>query len=653
MKKKKLNSILNPAFFLIIILVLFIAAVTEKGATAATNREDLFDDTELMFIGEDLYTVTIASRKAEPLKRAPAAVTVIQGRDLENYRTLAEVLRRIPGFFIDRNELKERIYLRGIPDSFLVMMDGVPFSSDASTIDYPRGMELSLDYIEKIEIIRGPGSALWGPDAFSGIINLKTKTGNALNGIKINGETGSNNTIGTNLQAGFEKKGWDGFVFGSMAKTEGFEHDSDDRHRKDDHYGEIYAKLSYKDFFELSGRYSRYQDYYTVNNFLLEASEYKSFSFVQATLNKSFENSFLSIQGWFQYFDSLDDYDLSRFQQTNRQYGGELKYDRTFFDNNFATIGASFRYNDGGKTRFKVHDRSFNYFPNYYTHLASFYFQDKWKISDNLETTFGIRVDEHSEYNRFYSPRLGINYIFWDYFNIKLLYGRAFRTPSLAVIIEEPGLDPEKIDSYECAVGYYYKNIFTAELNYFYNRFDNIIEHNAKGNVSNSGNENIKGIEIALSWKPVYTLSIYANYSHLFGDRQKGSHSTQEIQPDDDSGQIQESTISSFLNVAPDNVFNFGFSYDFCRHLRFNLDLNYVSKRKLAEYMGEFYGGRQRLSSYITADVNFFITDFPVKNLEMSLKLRNITDKRYYTRGLFGKVRGQGSSVYFTIGYKF
>jgi len=68
-------------------------------------------------------------------------------RRSEKYRTLAEALRGVPGFFVDRNELKERIYLRGIPDSFLVMMDGVPFSSDASTIDYPRGADLSLDYL--------------------------------------------------------------------------------------------------------------------------------------------------------------------------------------------------------------------------------------------------------------------------------------------------------------------------------------------------------------------------------------------------------------------------------------------------------------------------------------------------------------------------
>ncbi len=650
MKIIKFNSKYRVVFYGAFILFLFFP---QKGKASETITENIFEDTGLMFIGEPLYTVSIASRKAEPLQRAPAAVTVIQGKELSNYRTLSEVLRRVPGFFVDRNELKERIYLRGIPDSFLVMMDGVPFSSDASTIDYPRGMELSLDYIQKIEIIRGPGSALWGPDAFSGIVNLVTRNGEGLQGIKIKGETGSYDTLGTSTLAGFAKKGWDGFLFGSVSHTEGFERDLPGREkRKDDRYGEIYGKLSYKDLFELSGRFSRYRDYYTIRNFSLEGSEYKSFSFVQATLNKSFADSSLSMQGWYQYFDSLDDYDLSRYEQFNRQYGGEVKYDKTFFGNNFATLGASFRYNDGSKTKFKFNDKTFDYFQNYYTHLASVYFQDKWKILDNLETTFGIRVDDHSEYKRFYSPRVGINYIFWDYFNIKLLYGRAFRTPSLAVIIEKPGLNPEKIDSYEAAVGFYYKNIFNIEFNYFYNQLEDIIERDARGKISNKGNENIKGIEVSLTWLPLRSLALYANYSHLFGDRQRGLQST-IIQNTAETAQTTESTIESFFNVAPDNLFNFGVDYSFCTRFRLNLSLNYVSKRKLTRAVGNFYDASGSLSSYLTADVNLFITDFPLKNAEIALKIKNLFDKKYYTRGVFGRVTGEGSSMYLSLGYRF
>jgi len=653
MKTIKINSRYRVIFYTALTVFLFLI-VSPEAKTAEKVAEDLFEETELMFIGEPLYTVSIASRKAEPLRRAPAAVSVIQGRELKNYRTLAEVLRRVPGFFVDRNEVKERIYLRGIPDSFLVMMDGVPFSSDASTIDYPRGMELSLDYIQKVEIIRGPGSALWGPDAFSGIINLVTNNGEGFQGFTIKGEAGSYDTLGTSAQAGFAKKGWDGFLFGSVSHTEGFESDLPGKDkRKDDRYGEIYGKLSYKDLIEISGRYSRYRDYYTVTNFSLEGSEHKSFSFVQATLNKSFNKSSFSMQGWFQYFDSLDDYDISRYEQTNRQYGGEIKYDQTFFENNFATIGASFRYNDGSKTKFKYNDMGIDYFPNYRTHLVSLYFQDKWKLLDNLETTFGVRYDNHNKYKHFYSPRLGVNYMFLDYFNIKLLYGRAFRTPSLATIIEQSGLDPEKIDSYEAAIGFYYKNIFNFEVNYFYNKFEDIIERNVRGDISNKGNEHIKGIEISMLWKPHRSISLYTNYSHLLGDRQKGSRSTQIIQNPDDPNQPIESTIESFLNVAPDNVFNFGIDYSFCNHFRANLNLNYVSKRKLAQDISGLYSNRKRFSSYVIADVNFFISDFPFKNIEMALRINNITDKKYSTRGVFESVDGEGSSIYFTMSYRY
>ncbi len=639
----------------LLMYMLFMVVFFSSGVHA--GEPDIFDDAELMFIGEDLYTVSIASRKAEPLQRAPAAVTVIHADELKKYRTLAEVLRQVPGVFVDRNELKERIYLRGIPDSFLVMMDGVPFSSDASTVDYPRGMELSLDYIEKIEIIRGPGSALWGPDAFSGIVNLVTRKGEDLQGVEIKAETGSYDTLGTSFQAGFAKNGWDGFMFGSYAQTEGFEHDLPGslRHRRSDRYREVYARLSYRDIFEVSGRWSRYRDYYSDITNLLEGSEFKSFSFVQATLNKSFENASISLQGWYQYFDSLDDYDQTRYTQFNRQYGLEAKYDQTLFGNNFVTIGASYRYNDGATTRLSLHEQDFtrDVFPNYDTHLASVYFQDKWKVFEGLEATFGIRYDKHREYRRFFSPRLGITYSFLDYFSLKLLYGRAFRTPSLAVVIEESGLDPERIDSYEVALGFHYNNIFSMEVNYFYNEYDDIIERDPFGEISNSSDELIKGVEVSVSWKPFDSLSLYANYSHLFGDRQKGASATRLEPSREDPNQTIESTLESFFNVAPDNVFNCGIDYSFLRRFRVNLEMNYVDQRKLSG-TGQFAaGGRRHLGSYVLFDVGLFARDFPVRNLEMALKIKNITDKDYDTRGVFGLIDGEGSSMYFMMKYRF
>ncbi len=624
-------------------------------ADSKPDNSTIFKDTELMFLGEDLYTVSIASRKQEPIQRAPAAVVIINEEDLKKYRTLAEALRSVPGFFVDRNELKERIYLRGIPDSFLIMMDGVPFSSDASTIDYPRGADLSIDILEKIEIIRGPGSALWGADAFSGIINLVTKKGKNLKGIKVKVETGSYDTRGTTIQAGTEKAGWDMFVSGTFSKTEDFERDLPTREKRDDDYNrELYGKLSYKDKFEISGRLSSYRDYYTIRDHLRECSEQKSFSFVQAGYNDSFKKTDVSARLWYQYFDSLDNYDPSRYEQKNRQYGGDVKFDRVFFGNNFATVGSSFRYNDGTAIKLTNGDVKDDYFPSYTTDVFSFYFQNKWKISKNLETTFGIRYDNHSEYEDFTSPRLGVNYIFWEYFNLKFLYGRAFRTPSLVVVMEKPsGLDPEQIDSYEAALGFNYKNIFSAEINYFYNELDDIIERDAEGEIANKSNNHIKGVEVSFSFQPHRSFRLYANYSHLLGDRQSGSSATLSTPSEDDPNETIESTLESFLNVAPDNTVNFGIDLSFLKYCRANLEANYVDDRKLARGGAMLASNRTQLSSYLVFDANLFVENFPLDNLELALRIRNLTDKNYYTRGVFGVMDGKGSSVYFSLSYKF
>jgi len=612
------------------------------------------DETGLMFMGEELYTVTIASRKAEPLQRAPAAVTVIQGEELKKYKTLAEVLRRVPGVFIDRNELKERIYMRGVPDSFLVMMDGVPFSSDASTIDYPRGRELSLEYIEKIEIIRGPGSALWGPDAFSGIVNLVPVRGDKLQGVQIAGEAGSYHTRASSVQAGFTRSGWEGFVFGSGLQSEGFEHDlhPGDK-RKDDHFGEVYARISYKDMFELSGRYSEYRDYYTEPAFLLQGSEFKPFSFVQATFTRPIAQGTLSLQGWYQNFDSFEDYDTTRFEQDNNQWAGEAKYDRTVLRNHNVTLGASLRYNDGSRTTLRNLGTHYDYFPSYDTHLISFYFQDKWKLRDDFETTVGIRYDNHSEYRRRFSPRLGCNYFFLNGFNLKLLYGRAFRTPSLAVVIENPGLRPEQIDSYEAELGYHYKNILGVTLNYFYNNLKDIIERDATGAISNRKDENIKGVEAALTWHPHQSLALFASYSHLFGSRQKGMKIRQTVPKPDDPSQTIETTLESFYNVAPNNVCTLGIDYSFLRYFKASGEMHIVDTRKLARGDAQTAAARRRIGGYALFDIALSVKDLPLRNLELSLKIKNITDKHYATRGVFGFVDGEGSTVYWTLRYRF
>ena len=660
------NRLITPIVLLFISCLLFNPArlwSQEKEGDWTSGEEsieDIFKDTEVMFIGEDLYTVSIASRREEPLRRAPAAVTVITGEDLKRFRTLEEALASVPGFFVDRYEVKNKIYLRGLPDSFLVMMDGVPFSNDTSTSSYPQGLALSLDYLEKIEIIRGPGSALWGADAFSGVVNLVTKKGKDVQGTLVSSEVGTFNTQRYKLLSGYNKRDLDLLVSAAYSTSHDFEHNPprqngllpDPGERKRDYFSEFYGKLRYKENIEISGRVSNYKNFYSEPRFGYNGEEYTPFSFLQATYNKeigSFSNLLLS--AYTEHFESFEASQLLTTRTENRQYGWELKYDFNLFKNHYTTLGVAGRINDGKRTKTLIklfNAPIFTAIPSFYTHRQSVYLQDKYKVSDTLEITAGVRYDKHSEYKRTLSPRFGLSWSFFNDFNLKLLYGRAFRTPNLAVLLNDSNLRTEKIESYEAELGYRYRNVLSLKLNFFYNRLKDIVEEVSLGIVRNRGRDQIKGIDFSVLYQPVSYLSLYANASYLFENRD-GFEATYQINSPDFS-EVQEINIDNSL-VSPRSMFHWGIRYSFFNYFTANLDCSYYAKRKLP--LNPFYQRRGTISPYLMVDFNLFLNHLLDDRLEMSLKARNIFDSDYHTRGRYSVIDGAGRGVFFSLKYKF
>jgi len=660
------NKFTTPIVLLFIACLLFIPVTLwsqekEGDLTAGEESiEDIFKDTEVMFIGEDLYTVSIASGREEPLRRAPAAVTVIAGEDLKKFRTLEEALAIVPGFFVDRYEVKNKIYLRGLPDSFLVMMDGVPFSNDTSTSDYPQGLELSLDYIEKIEIIRGPGSALWGADAFSGVVNLVTKKGKDVQGTIISSEVGTFNTQRYKLLSGYNKHGVDLLLSAAYSTSHDFEHNPprqnrlfpDPGTRKRDHFAEFYGKLRYKENIEISGRISNYKNFYSEPRFSFNGEEYSPFSFLQATYNKeigSFSNLLLS--AYIERFESSEESEVVTVSTKNWQYGWEGKYDFNLFKNHFTTLGVAGRINDGNRTKMlvKLFDAPiFTAIPSFYTHRHSVYLQDKYKITDALEITAGVRYDKHSDYKGTTSPRFGLSWSFFNNFNLKLLYGRAFRTPNLALLLNDSNLSTEKIESYEAELGYQYSNVLSLKLNFFYNRLRNLVEEVSFGVVRNRGHDQIKGLEFSAFYKPASYLSLYANASYLLENR-KGFEATYQINSPDFT-EVEEININNSL-IAPRSLFHWGINYSFLNYFTTNLDFSYYAKRELPK--NPFYQRSGNISPYLMVDFNLFLKHLMNDRLEMSLKARNIFNTDYHTRGRYSVIDGAGRGVFFSLEYKF
>jgi iron complex outermembrane receptor protein len=148
--------------------------------------------------------VKVASGISQSTATAPAVTSVITAQDIEvsGARSLAEVLRMVPGLHIATTSNYRPVYLlRGIGSStnpeVLFLINGTPIKSPYSG---NRGMfELTpeLQHIARIEIIRGPGSAVYGADAFSGVINVITKTAQEIDGLEVGGRVGSYDTYET------------------------------------------------------------------------------------------------------------------------------------------------------------------------------------------------------------------------------------------------------------------------------------------------------------------------------------------------------------------------------------------------------------------------------------------------------------------------
>lgn len=127
-------------------------------------------------------TVVTASRVPLPAREVGSAVTVITAEDLENkqVRILSDVLREVPGVAVSRSGTvgtATQVRIRGAEGNHtLVIIDGIEMNDPSSSAEYDFGNMLATD-IDRIEVIRGPQSALYGSDAVGGVINIITKKG--------------------------------------------------------------------------------------------------------------------------------------------------------------------------------------------------------------------------------------------------------------------------------------------------------------------------------------------------------------------------------------------------------------------------------------------------------------------------------------------
>lgn len=172
----------------------------------AVNPFEEPDEGELFAFEEEL--VTVASRYAQTVRKAPSIVTLITADDIRErqYRTVSEVLRTLPGVYVWRSEEgRDLAAIRGVISSdnnkLLVLVDGVPWYEGVYTHGFIDDF-LPISNVARIEVIKGPGSAIYGTNAFAGVVNVVTFSAQELDGARIRVMGGSTTRGDATVSAG-------------------------------------------------------------------------------------------------------------------------------------------------------------------------------------------------------------------------------------------------------------------------------------------------------------------------------------------------------------------------------------------------------------------------------------------------------------------
>ena len=483
--------------------------------------------------------IQAASKKPLTARESPGIVTLITQEEIQNSgaRDLIDVLRLVPGidFGVDVEGVVG-IGTRGLwahEGKMLVLLDGQEMNELLfGTNQF--GNHFPIDQIKKIEVVRGPGSAIYGGFAEYGVINIITKSATDMQGISLTGTGGQmQNAMGRrnfNLSAGKVKKDFE-FSLGAFIGS---------ANRSDQDYKDIHGTsynmegnsnldptlinigMSYKGF-SVRGIMDLYQttvrDAYDSSKVIPYPMNFNSY-FLEAKYSGTLDKkkkftltpkfNFKSQSPW-QTLPGVDTTEAAYYKTVQRYTGNiTLSYNLTRKINFVA--GAEL-YKDIAQDNV---DSSF--FKNGKKQVA--YFNQAYFLQGLAKTRFvnfilGARYDIHSDYGSAFVPRVGITKKI-NRFNFKVLYSNSFRAPAIENINLSRTIKPEFTTVKEIEVGYQFtrKSILTAN---FFNistkdpivYYDSLHTDNYKNFLGASGS---KGIEVEYRTRDKWGYLI-ANYS--------------------------------------------------------------------------------------------------------------------------------------------
>jgi outer membrane receptor for ferrienterochelin and colicins len=447
----------------------------------------------------EVYSASKFSQKAT---EAPASITIITAADIQHYgyRTFAEILNSVTGFFVTDDRNYNYAGVRGFGRTgdyntrILILVNGLRLNENiygGTGISYD--FTLNVDLIERVEIVRGPSSSLYGTNAFFGIVNVITKRGRNFNGGYLSAEAGSRkNYAGTASYGGKFNSGVEVLLSGTYRNSKGEkrlyypEFDTPETNNGIAENLDAGSNNSY--FAHISYRDLTAQFVYNTRDKGVPTASYGAVFNYRGTfttdtvgaLDIKFERGFRA--NWnllARTYFGLEDYNAVLGYSSKdgaaivknidiahgRWWGGEFQLLRSFAGRHHIVAGTEWQYSPRASQH--AHDEP----PYYHLYLDT---DDNWStiggfiqgdfaLRDNLLLSGGFRHDHYSTFGGNTSPRFALVYSPQAKTTAKILYGHAYRAPNNYElrytdnysIKNNPELQPEEIRTLEFVLEQY------------------------------------------------------------------------------------------------------------------------------------------------------------------------------------------------------
>lgn len=598
--------------------------------------------------GADVYdmddTIVTAERMPSKVMETPANVAVITAKEIEanHFSSLDEAIGHVNGVSVVRGAGGERQYVRiNGNDRVVIMVDGQRLNDDQGGLIGRTSVDMNMlptmENIQRIEVVKGGSSALYGSDAVGGVINIVTKKVYK-NQTKIDMNTGSWGTHNYEISTQGKENDFSWLITGGIQRRGHFDYkfDGSSHTMENSDYNNKSFSMKLNNRFSDANSLSLYYMHKSV-----DAGQFECKGIVNSPntygprLRENFNNYNITysfkenteVPGYVRWFYN-DKYIDQSGNFNNRTIGVDYQNGWKLNDKHTLVVGAEWQQ---GRAENKA-----NGYQDARVTKEALYLQDTWKLADKWTLVPGVRMDHHSKFGTHWSPKVALNYLADKDTHVYASWGRVFKAPTMddlyyysnwgtGGMYGNPDLRPETGHTATLGMDHNFDENTSAGISFFVTELNDVIAwYSDAGSyyARNIKKEKQRGMELSFKQKLSPMWSYDLGYSYI----------KREVDENAGMGMVLDS------NLQPNG---------------YKLGVHYISGAWKANLLGTIGSGLE--AKYYNGNSSYNIWDFNLSyeinnQLTTYFKVNNLTNQEYYEDG---SSSGWSGTTYYPCGGRF